>query len=315
MISIIIPVYNCEKFIERCINSLLCQSFKDFELIIVNDGSTDNTKSVCQKLQEKDRRIRLYNKENGGVSVARNFGMENAKGDYISFVDGDDYVPQNYLSVLFETVKGTEISVCDITCIKNGKETNRFSCNKAELSSVNAIELLLSRKDINSGPYGKLFSKSVVAGLSFPPMKAYEDILFVLEAFKKAKTIVCTDKTEYVYDNGTGGAMTGYAKHPTLDVVTMAEVVLEYLDNNKEKFSPLPEYTTLSHLMQHLKELSAEPSKTEEQATLIKAIITFFRENKDRIKNNSLFNFKEKQVYLFASRGVWIKKGFRRILS
>ncbi|MBE6677740.1 MAG: glycosyltransferase family 2 protein [Ruminococcaceae bacterium] len=313
MISVIIPVYNCEKYIERCVNSLLCQSFNDFELIIVNDGSTDNTERVCQKLQEKDGRIRLHNKENGGVSSARNFGMENAKGDYISFLDGDDYVPQNYLSVLFEAVKGAEISVCDIACIKNGKETKRFTCKKKTLNTIEAIELLLSRKDINSGPYGKLFSKNVVEGLRFPPMKAYEDILFVLEAFKKANTIACTDKTEYVYDNGTGGAMTGYAKRPTSDVVTMAKAVLEYLDNNKEKFSPLPEYTTLSHLMQHLQALSCENNRSPEQKALIDAIRTFFKENMHRIKRCKLFRFKEIIVYYFASKGYWIKGGIRKI--
>ncbi len=313
MISIIIPVYNCEKYIERCVTSVLNQSFKDFELIIVNDGSTDKTKEICTDLEKTDVRIKLYNKENGGVSAARNFGLEKATGDYISFMDGDDYVPENYFSALVNAIQDADISVCDICCIKDGEETNRFTCKKERLSAAEAIELLLSRKEINSGPCGKLFSAKHLEGIYFPNMKAYEDILFVLEAFKKAKTIVCTNITEYVYDNGTGGAMAGYAKRPTLDVVTMAEVVLGYLDNNKEKFSSLPEYTTLSHLMQHLKELSAEPSKTEEQATLIRAIITFFRKNKGRIKKNPLFTFKEKQVYLFASRGRWLKKGFKRI--
>lgn len=313
MISIIIPVYNCEKYIERCVGSILKQSFSDFELIIVNDGSTDKTEEICTALAKTDSRIKLYSKENGGVSAARNFGLEKVTGDYISFMDGDDYVPENYFSALVSAVEDADISVCDICCIKDGKETNRFTCKKKRLSNTEAIELLLSRKEINSGPCGKLFSKAILKNIRFPMMKVYEDILFVLEAFKNANNIACTDFTEYVYDNGTGGAMTGYAKRPTLDVVTMAKAVLEYLDNNKEKFSPLPEYTTLSHLMQHLQALSCENNRSLEQEALIDAIRTFFKENMHRIKRCKLFCFKEKIVYYFASKGYWIKGGIRKI--
>lgn len=313
MISIIIPVYNCEKYIERCVDSILKQSFSDFELIIVNDGSTDKTEEICTDLAKTDSRIKLYSKENGGVSAARNFGLKKAAGDYISFMDGDDYVPENYLSALVSAVEDADISVCDICCIKDGKETNRFTCKKKRLSNTEAIELLLSRKEINSGPYGKLFSKAILKNIRFPMMKVYEDILFVLEAFKNANNIACTDFTEYVYDNGTGGAMTGYAKRPGLDAITMAEKVFEHLDTNKDVYSPLPEYTTLSYLMQQLQGLSSQTERTNEQNALIKAIIGFFKKNKARIKNNPLFSFKERQVYLFASHGCWLTKGFKRI--
>ncbi|MBQ3196317.1 MAG: glycosyltransferase family 2 protein [Clostridia bacterium] len=315
MISVIIPVYNCEKYIERCIKSVIAQSFKDFELIVVNDGSTDNTEEICRRFHNADSRIRLFTVENSGVAAARNFGMEKANGDYISFMDGDDYVPENYLEELYKTVQGADVAVCDISCIKNGAEINRFTCKRQKLSTTEGIELLLSRREINSGPCGKLFSKVTVDGIAFPPMNAYEDILFVLDAFRKVKSIAVTTKTEYVYDNETGGAMTGYSKHPTVDVVTMSRQVLEYLDQNKSTFTPLPEYTTLSHLMQHLQSIDKVKHKTAEQLILLKAIMATFRDNRKRIKKNPHFTFKERWVYLFAARGFWIKKGFKRILK
>ena len=95
-ISVIVPVYNIEKNITRCVKSILSQSFTDFEILLINDGSTDHSKEICEELQTTDPRITLYNKINGGLSDARNYGIERAKGEYISFVDGDDYIEHNF---------------------------------------------------------------------------------------------------------------------------------------------------------------------------------------------------------------------------
>ena len=92
LISIIIPVYNVEKHIEQCLNSIKKQSYQNFEVIIVNDGSLDNTESICKRITQSDVRFRYFSKENGGVSSARNFGLDNANGHYITFIDGDDWV-------------------------------------------------------------------------------------------------------------------------------------------------------------------------------------------------------------------------------
>lgn len=313
MISLIIPVYNCEKYIKRCVDSVTAQSFEDFELIAVNDGSTDSTGAILDSLAKVDRRIRVLHKENGGVSSARNAGLDMARGEYISFADGDDFLPADYLATLYRAVWGADIALCDIACIKDGKEARRFTCKKESLSKYEAIELLLSRKEINSGPYGKLFSAAVVRGCRFPEMKTYEDILFVLDAFKNAEIIKTTALTEYVYDQGTGGVMTSIEKTPSTDVVTMANRVLEYLDSEKGNYSDEPEYTTLSHLMMYLKPLFDIKDKTTEQKQLAKAIMDCFKGNKRRIKKNKLFSFKEKALYLFAAHGYRIKGGLAKI--
>ncbi len=313
MISIIIPVYNCEKYIEKCIKSVCDQSYKEFELLIVNDGSTDNTPNICEALAAEDSRIKVFNTPNGGVSKARNFGIDKARGELITFIDGDDTVPSNYLSELYNAVQSADVSVCDIVCIRDGNEVSRFSCNENSIDKSEAIKLLLSRRAINSGPCGKLFKRQIVGDIRFPAMKTYEDILFVLEVFDKAQTVNCTDKTAYVYDVGTGGAMSGYAKHPTTDVVTMAEKVLEYIDKHTNELGFEPEYVTLSHVMQHLQGICENTTLTEEQIVLKNAIIKHFYVNRKRIRNNPCFKFKEKLVYLFAARGRWLKKGFKKI--
>lgn len=312
-ISIIIPVYNCENYIERCVKSVLAQTFKDFELLLIDDGSTDNTAAICDMLAKEDSRVIVHHKENGGVSEARNLGLRQAKGDNITFMDSDDYVPDNYLEELNKAIYSADISVCDISCLKNGEEIKRFTCDKYTLTHTEAIELLLSRKQINSGPCGKLFRRNVIGEIVFPKMKAYEDILFVLEVFEKATIINSTTNTTYFYDNSTGGAMTGYAKHPTTDVVKMADAVLSYLDQNKGRYSNEPEYTTISHLMQHLQSLSACKEKTKEQLVLMYSICELFKRNQKRIRKNKAFSFKEKLIYYSAAHGYWIKGGIRKI--
>lgn len=311
-ISVIIPIYNSEKYITRCIKSILAQTCSDFELLLIDDGSNDRSPAICDAFSQIDSRIKVLHIENNGVSNARNLGIKESKGEYITFIDSDDYVPENYLQVLLCSIESADISVCDISCVKKGIETTRFVCNKS-LKSTEAIELLLSRRQINSGPYGKLFKRETIGNTTFPKMKAYEDILFVLEIFNKAKIINCTSDTVYTYDNSTGGAMTEYAKHPTTDVVIASEIIISFLNGNKDNYSHYPEYITFSHLMQHLQAISGVNNKTIEQKALSSAIVSFFKKHRKKIRKNKLFTFKEKLVYLFASRGLWINKRFKKI--
>ncbi|MEG1313359.1 MAG: glycosyltransferase, partial [Bacilli bacterium] len=100
-LSIIVPVYNVDKYINKCIESILAQTFTDFELLLVNDGSLDSSGSICDEYEKKDSRIKVFHKENGGVSSARNLGLENARGEWIAFVDGDDWIsPEMYKKLL-----------------------------------------------------------------------------------------------------------------------------------------------------------------------------------------------------------------------
>lgn len=106
MISIIIPIYNSDKYLLECLNSVINQSFLDFEVLCVNDGSTDRSKDICEQYVRKDKRFRLYNQENAGVSVARNLGIEQAQGEYLCFLDSDDVIAKDFLRNLFDRMQG-----------------------------------------------------------------------------------------------------------------------------------------------------------------------------------------------------------------
>lgn len=118
-VSIIIPVYNSEKYVEKCIRSIMNQTFRDLDIVIVNDGSTDGSGEILERLATEDKRIRLFHQENGGVAVARNRGLEAATGEYLTFVDGDDYIAEDYIERLYDysVEKGAEMVICGLTYV------------------------------------------------------------------------------------------------------------------------------------------------------------------------------------------------------
>lgn len=118
-VSVIIPVYNSEKYVEKCVRSVMNQTYRDLEIIIVNDGSTDSSGEILERLGEEDKRIRLFHQENGGVAVARNRGLEDTTGEYLTFVDGDDYIAEDYIERLYAYAveKGAELVICGLTYV------------------------------------------------------------------------------------------------------------------------------------------------------------------------------------------------------
>ena len=122
-ISVIVPVYNTEKYLRRCIDSVLAQTYQDFELLLIDDGSKDSSGAICDEYAEKDTRVRVFHKENGGVSSARNLGLDNAKGEWVTFIDSDDYFLPKGLTVLYSTAmqRRTNVSVANFYVEKNKK--------------------------------------------------------------------------------------------------------------------------------------------------------------------------------------------------
>lgn len=123
-ISVIVPVYNTEKYLHRCIDSILAQTFTDFEVLLIDDGSTDSSGTICDEYAAKDSRVRVFHKANGGVSSARNLGLDNAKGEWISFVDADDWVENNWLEILLEIISKDD----DLKIVRFG-----YFCNEGDL--------------------------------------------------------------------------------------------------------------------------------------------------------------------------------------
>ena len=137
-ISVIVPVFNLENFIEECINSIKQQTLRSFEVLLINDGSTDNSLEIIRSNTTKDPQFRVYNQPNSGVSAARNLGLHHAQGEFISFIDGDDIVPSNFLETLLDTIQGTDMAIVGSeNLLPDGSRTSRHEVHCKEYSTTN----------------------------------------------------------------------------------------------------------------------------------------------------------------------------------
>ncbi len=203
LITIIVPIYQVEKYLKKCIDSILNQTYKNLEIILVDDGSTDNSPKICDDYKKKDNRIKVIHKENGGLSDARNAGMKIATGKYIGFIDSDDYIKSDMYQVLYENIVKTnaDISICDFLAIKENDSNYTMEERKQDINEYNTIEALrlLIENKIRSYAWNKLYKRELLAGIQFPKGKKMEDLAVMYKIFEKAEKIVNTNKTEYYY--------------------------------------------------------------------------------------------------------------------
>lgn len=215
-VSIIVPVYNVEKYIEKCIMSVLNQTFTDFELILVNDGSKDSSGSICDKYAQIDERIRVIHKPNGGVSSARNEGIRNSKGKFIGFIDGDDYIEPEMYQVLVNNIENNDadISICGFKVYDEDLDKVERIQDSGKLEVLNQKQLVEKETDmpwsIRLDTINKLFRKSSLDGLLFnEELKCAEDTLFLHQAIRKMNKGVFVELPLYVNVKHSGSAMRG----------------------------------------------------------------------------------------------------------
>lgn len=230
MISIIIPIYNVEPYLERCLNSIMQQTYKDFEVLMMDDGSTDNSAQIAQKFAENDQRFQYFYYENKGVSIARNRGLSLAKGEYISFVDSDDYLSDDYL---FEQMKtavegGFDIVGNPVQQLSRNKLSARWKVPEGE-SHMN-----ITSKNINQlecWVHSRLFKKSQIDRLNLQFMEniIFEDILFSWQILISAQTIGFTHKGSYIYNRDNDASITRNIGDRGSDLIKIFEYLQQWL--------------------------------------------------------------------------------------
>lgn len=212
LVSIIIPAYNGEKYIERCIRSLKEQTYKKFEIILVNDGSTDRTEEICLKLKENDQQIYYYYQENAGAGAARNMGLYYASGKYIMFVDCDDYLYPTYVEELYLLIRETGAAIACCSYYKgNDNDIKKFLGQKKEgydkiLLKKEAIASLFYRKEIMGYPVCKLFNGEAVKGIFFrTDIRLGEDFQYIFDVLCRVDKVAYLDKELYFYFQNNNG--------------------------------------------------------------------------------------------------------------
>ena len=205
-VSVIVPVYNVEKYLRKCLDSLINQDFKDYEIIIVNDGSPDNSEDIISEYKEKyPKLIKAFKKENGGLSSARNYGLEKAKGKYICFIDSDDYVTQNYISKLYNKIisEDFDISVCDLVLEFPDRKEYKDSSFDNDLKTKEQIKNKMH--DFYPVVVNKMYKKELFTKDNlFKQGIYYEDVEFSYRLFSKINSIGVIKEGLYYYYQSPG---------------------------------------------------------------------------------------------------------------
>jgi len=256
-ISVIVPVYNVEAYLERCVESILQQTYAHFELILINDGSTDSSGQICDHLASQYENIKVYHIENAGVSNARNMGIQLATGSWVTFIDSDDFVTQDYLATLASAAEGLNVGfvIAPLHHIKNGIVTDiPPHSGKTELwSTEETMKELLMTTRTSFFPVAKLFKRNLLADEKFNTnYHLAEDALFLTELLLKTRcSSVFIDKPVYYYDHREGSATTSVNQHvfDTIEVyqqiiaqVSQAFPNLKYELINRECWSYITVY-------------------------------------------------------------------------
>lgn len=197
-ISVIVPVYNTEKTLRECVDSILCQDYRNFELLLIDDGSKDKSPAICDEYALKDHRVKVYHKPNGGVSSARNYGIDYAQGEWITFIDADDYITQGYLNVVDKhdediIIKGYQ------KFDKEGVTSNMSLTDSRILLSLKVFLNQYITDSLLRCPWAKFYKKSVIGDLRFlTEMKIGEDAWFVFNCLERCKSYAVVPNGEYM---------------------------------------------------------------------------------------------------------------------
>lgn len=202
LISVIVPVYKVEKYLNRCVESIVNQTYKNLEIILVDDGSPDNCPQMCDEWAKKDERIKVIHKQNGGLSDARNVGIDIATGVYITFVDSDDWIDLDYVEYLYDLVKkyDVKISACCYRVVnENGNMVDKNICEELLLDSKEYLRRLLCWDGASVSAWGKLYCRELFDGIQFPLKKFCEDGGTTHKLILKCDKVVASRKTKYNY--------------------------------------------------------------------------------------------------------------------
>lgn len=277
-ISIIVPVYNVEKYLYDCINSILKQTISDFELILVNDGSKDNSGRICDEFSKRDKRIKVIHKENGGLSSARNAGIEVAKGEYIGFIDSDDYIHSNMYEILYKNAQKylSDIVVCDFLKVNELINEDIIDCDiYCKTKNMTNIESINELYTFNATTFviapNKLYKRRLFEDIRYRDGKLHEDEFIIHELLYESKIISYVPIKLYFYRNNNNSITKSKYKVERLDAVEAYIERIQYFHGKNElqlKYKAEKAYSLT--LLEHYFRAKSELENIERELRILK---------------------------------------------
>lgn len=277
LISIVVPVFNVESYLSKCLDSILEQTYKNIEIIVVDDGSTDLSSSICDDYAKRNTNVVVIHKENGGLSSARNAGIKVAKGKHIFFIDSDDYIDKKTLEILIDSLEKNEsdISICQITDNKNEFGTKK-NLTTENFSSKEALKQIFAEQKLNTSACAKLFKRELFDSIEFPEGLIYEDFATIYKVILKAKNITACNLPLYYYrTNEESITKTKFNKN-RMQFFTVSEMVIKDIKDKYPELVPLIKNRETRHTISFYKQISESGFDDE----------TIKQELRKRIKDN-----------------------------
>ncbi|MBR4711014.1 MAG: glycosyltransferase [Clostridia bacterium] len=267
-LSVIVPVYNVEKYLEQCLDSLVGQTLKDIEIILVNDGSTDHSEEICRRYADRDSRVRLYTKPNGGLSDARNYGLERATADVVGFVDSDDYVDPDMYEQLLRTKAETSAQIA-IGCIRRVTDDGmvyitRTMPGDCVFNRHDAMEELLYSRRISNSVCNKVIDKALFDGIPFPKGRLYEDEFVTYRLFDRSDTIAVNSKVFYYYRKNPNSITNVKFTERELDRVKASLIKLDFVREHYPDLQRLVEHSLVYDCMRAMTKMERYDHRYDE---------------------------------------------------
>ena len=272
LISIIIPIYMVEECLEKCVDSVINQSYKNLEIILVDDGSPDKCGEICDEYANKDNRIKVIHKKNGGLSDARNVGIDNSTGSYITFIDSDDYVDENYVEELYNVIKlddtdmaiGAHRVIYD-NCTTIDKSTNEVSV----LTPETVLERILYDEGIDLSAWSKLYKKELFKKVRYPKGRLFEDAATTYKLIDESKKISLNSKPIYNYIIRNNSITGKEFSNKKMDLILSTEEMTNYIKNKYPKLEKAAERRLLYAYLSTLSQLAMTKEKFPKEQEIL----------------------------------------------
>ena len=275
MISVIVPIYKVEVYLDKCVQSIAEQTYSNLEIILVDDGSPDGCPAMCDAWAEKDGRIKVVHKENGGLSDARNAGLAVATGEYISFIDSDDWIEPDFLQVLLDAMKQNSAQIADCATRLVDEEGNELSVRGVAedevLTTIPALSRLVREDRVYQTVWNKLYHRDVIEGILFEKGRYNEDDFWTYQIFDRAEKVAVVSRPMYNYLQ-RGGSIMGVGYNPRrLDGLQARVLRMKYLQKYPELATLTRQNLALEclwHLQSILRHLKGQEQKDAREVVL-----------------------------------------------
>ena len=306
LISVIVPVYNVESYVAECIESIQNQTYMNLEIILVNDGSTDASGDICDQYAAYDERIQVIHKENAGVSAARNTGIESANGDYIGFVDSDDYIAPTMYEDMLKLMAEHDLDIIECTAFRNNGDTNIEGCNDGSLEIFNRDEALkMAMYDCFVAVWSQLYKRRVISDVRFPVGRKFEDSAVSYLFIANTKRVGHINRCLYYYRlNPNSTTQTSFDPKSRWDFVLGYEERLQYAIDHQLSYIDDCNSLLMKAVLSCLTAYYAKPTGNQVYYDKCKRMIETYRND----ASYKLLNSKYKLFLWSFGRADWIHK-------